>query len=116
MARTKQTARRSTGGKGPRKQLATKIACKSANATAQTGRKPHRYRPCTVALCEIRKYQKSTELLLRKKPFRRLAQEILDDWSKGARGTAYRSPQNQKRRLEPCIRDNEKDTYGKVVQ
>ena len=30
MARTKQTARRSTGGKAPRKQLATKAASKEA--------------------------------------------------------------------------------------
>ena len=34
MARTKQTARKSTGGKAPRKQLATKAARKSAPATA----------------------------------------------------------------------------------
>ncbi|KAK4386576.1 histone H3.2 [Sesamum angolense] len=33
MARTKQTARKSTGGKAPRKQLATKAARKSAPAT-----------------------------------------------------------------------------------
>ena len=32
MARTKQTARKSTGGKAPRKQLATKAARKSAPA------------------------------------------------------------------------------------
>jgi histone H3 len=31
-----------------------------------------RYRPGTVALREIRKYQKSTELLIRKLPFSRL--------------------------------------------
>ena len=30
MARTKQTARKSTGGKAPRKQLATKAARKTA--------------------------------------------------------------------------------------
>lgn len=34
--------------------------------------KPHRYRPGTVALREIRKYQRSTELLIRKLPFARL--------------------------------------------
>ncbi|KAH8083437.1 hypothetical protein JL720_8321 [Aureococcus anophagefferens] len=62
MARTKQTARKSTGGKAPRKQLATKAARKSA-PTAGGVKKPHRYRPGTVALREIRKYQKSTELL-----------------------------------------------------
>ena len=47
MARTKQTARKSTGGKAPRKQLATKAARKSAPATGGV-KKPHRYRPGTV--------------------------------------------------------------------
>ncbi|KAL9682255.1 hypothetical protein QQ045_014050 [Rhodiola kirilowii] len=71
MARTKQTARKSTGGKAPRKQLATKAARKSAPTTGGV-KKPHRYRPKTVALREIRKYQKSTQLLIRKLPFKRL--------------------------------------------
>lgn len=39
-------------------------------------RKPHRYRPGTVALREIRRYQKSSELLIRKLPFQRLVKEI----------------------------------------
>merc|ERR1711955_85682 len=64
MARTKQTARKSTGGKAPRKQLATKAARKSAPSTGGV-KKPHRYRPGTVALREIRRYQKSTERLIR---------------------------------------------------
>uniref|UniRef100_A0A8C8C2B3 Histone H2A/H2B/H3 domain-containing protein n=1 Tax=Oncorhynchus tshawytscha TaxID=74940 RepID=A0A8C8C2B3_ONCTS len=72
MARTKQTARKSTGGKAPRKQLATKAARKSAPSTGGV-KKPHRYRPGTVALREIRRYQKSTELLIRKLPFQRPA-------------------------------------------
>jgi len=71
MARTKQTARKSTGGKAPRKQLASKAARKSAPSTGGV-KKPHRFRPGTVALREIRKYQKSTELLIRKLPFQRL--------------------------------------------
>eukprot|EP00297_Palpitomonas_bilix_P015006 CAMPEP_0113869720 /NCGR_PEP_ID=MMETSP0780_2-20120614/1691_1 /TAXON_ID=652834 /ORGANISM="Palpitomonas bilix" /LENGTH=136 /DNA_ID=CAMNT_0000854925 /DNA_START=155 /DNA_END=565 /DNA_ORIENTATION=+ /assembly_acc=CAM_ASM_000599 len=75
MARVKHTARKSTGGKAPRKQLATKAARKSAPATGGV-KKPHRYRPGTVALREIRRYQKSTELLLRKLPFQRLVREI----------------------------------------
>ena len=132
MARTKQTARKSTGGKAPRKQvgghlqnrftprvgaenaprcaqycaccaalrppintsrifpfprpklrnvpqLATKAARKSA-PTAGGVKKPHRYRPGTVALREIRKYQKSTELLIRKLPFQRLVREIAQDF------------------------------------
>ena len=75
MARTKQTARKSTGGAIPCYHLATK----SAQATAQKAiamRKPHRWRPGTVALREIRKFQKNTDLLIRKAPFQRLVCEI----------------------------------------
>ena len=43
-------------------------------------KKPHRYRPGTVALREIRRYQKSTELLIRKLPFQRLVREIAQDF------------------------------------
>jgi len=50
IARTKQTARKFTGGKVPRKQLATKAARKSAPATGDV-KKPHR--PGPVALREI---------------------------------------------------------------
>ena len=83
-----------------RKQLATKAARKSAPATGGV-KKPHRYRPGTVALREIRRspkvlllgflvmhsaklyifrYQKSTELLIRKLPFQRLVREIAQDF------------------------------------
>jgi histone H3 len=79
MARTKQTARKSTGGKAPRKQLASKAARKSTPSSAGI-KKPHRYRPGTVALREIRKFQKSTELLIRKLPFQRLVREISSDF------------------------------------
>ena len=43
-------------------------------------KKPHRHRPGTVALREIRKYQKSTDLLLRKRPFYLLVREIAQDF------------------------------------
>lgn len=87
MARTKQTARQSTGGKAPRNQLATKGARvaaekeqkkKAARAGGKTKgtRKPHRYRPGTVALREIRRYQKLPNLLIRKLPFQRFCREI----------------------------------------
>ena len=42
-------------------------------------KKPLRYRPGTVALREIRRYQKSTDLLIRKLPFQRLVREIAQD-------------------------------------
>ncbi len=78
--RTKQTARISTGGKAPRKQLATKAARKSAPATGTVAKKPRRWRPGTVALRDIRRYQRSTELLIPKKPFMRLVREIAQDF------------------------------------
>jgi histone H3 len=39
-------------------------------------KKPHRYRPGTVALREIRRFQKSTDVVIRKLPFQRLVREI----------------------------------------
>ena len=85
MARTKQTARKSTGGKVPRKQLATKAARKTSPTSGTNVKKPHRYRPGTVALREIRKYQKSTELLIRKLPFQRLVREVAQDFKNDLR-------------------------------
>src|ERR1700737_2000271 len=73
------TIGKSTGGKAPRKQLASKAARKSAPSPGGV-KKPHRYRPGTVALREIRRYQKSTELLIRKLPFQRLVREIAQDF------------------------------------
>ncbi len=78
MARTKQTARKSVGGKAPRKVLATKAAAKKH--TIEREKTKRRYRPGTVALREIRRYQKSTELLIRKLPFQRLVREITSDF------------------------------------
>ena len=48
---------------------------------------PHRYRPGTVALREIRRYQKSTELLIHKLPFQCLVHKILQGYSVGYRVT-----------------------------
>ena len=84
MARTKQTARKNTGSKAPRKHLANKAARKNAPATGGI-KKPHRFRPGTVALREIRKYQKSTELLIRKLPFQRLVREIAAEYKSDLR-------------------------------
>jgi histone H3 len=84
MARTKQTARKSTGGKTPRRVLATMSARKTAPHTGGV-KKPHRYRPGTVALREIRRYQKSSELLLLAIPFARLVREIAQDFKSDLR-------------------------------
>lgn len=63
--------------------LITKAKGKKGRKTSPMGaiggikvKKPHRYRPGTVALKEIRKYQKSCELVLPKAPFQRVVREI----------------------------------------
>ncbi|KAJ1625966.1 histone-fold-containing protein, partial [Pavlovales sp. CCMP2436] len=52
----------------------------AANASAPAQKK-HRFRPGTVALREIRKYQRSTDLLIRKMPFARLVREITQTYN-----------------------------------
>jgi len=82
MTKAKMTARKSTGGKAPRKLLATKAPRKSlggkAPKTPGTPRTPgkRRYRPGTRALMEIRRYQRNTDLLIPKMPFSRVIREI----------------------------------------
>ena len=81
--------------KAPRKQPRSKVQLKKKKgvtkakrsgkklpATQQGQPKPHRYRPGTVALQEIWRYQKSTKLLLRKLPFQRLVRELAQDLGK----------------------------------
>ena len=82
MARTKNTARKSISGKAPRKHLAAKAARKTASAGAgiKTEKSSRKFKPGTIAIREIRKYQRSTELLIRKLPFQRLVREIAQDY------------------------------------
>lgn len=79
MPRTKQKAVRSTAMKAPRKH--PHVGGKSTRKSALAGgvKKPYRFKPGTVALREIRKYQKTTDLLIRKLPFQRLVKEIAND-------------------------------------
>ena len=58
----------------------TRLLTFGLQAAAGGVKKPHRFRPGTVALREIRKYQKSTDLLIRKLPFQRLVREIAQDF------------------------------------
>ena len=62
------------------KKAAARMAKKGGQKAPKGGvRKRYRYRPGTVALKQIRQYQKSTELLIRKLPFQRLVREIASD-------------------------------------
>jgi histone H3 len=85
MARFKHTPRKNMGTKCRRinggKKVATPLVDLAGKGIPNPEKpKKHRYRPGTVALREIRKYQKSTELLFRKMPFQRLVREIAQDF------------------------------------
>ncbi|KAG0445531.1 hypothetical protein HPB47_014226 [Ixodes persulcatus] len=79
MARIKQTAQRNTGGKAPRKKLATRppgrvlLQPVESRSRIATGRARSR---CVRFIV----YQKSTELLICKLPFQRLVREIAQDF------------------------------------
>lgn len=95
MARTKQTALKSIAGKAPRKQLALKHERKAAGNGMGAGeggggttKKKRKWRSGTVAFRQIKKAQKSTELLIKKLPFKRLVREIAADFKDDARFTA----------------------------
>lgn len=111
MGRTKQQPRRSSGGSSQfdpfnasQQRKATESTKTASRSTRQKSvkaprkaptkspkmasggvKKPHRFRPGTVALREIRKYQKSTELLVRKLPFQRLVRELAQDYKQDLR-------------------------------
>ncbi|GIL50367.1 hypothetical protein Vafri_6593 [Volvox africanus] len=75
MARTKQSNPRKKEARAQRASREGNVQARAVDPP-QPHKKPHRYRPGTVALREIRKYQKTTGLLIRKLPFARLVREI----------------------------------------
>ena len=85
MARIKQTARKhsSTNNKA-HKTLLAKASRKTAPAMGGL-KKPHRYRPGTVAIREIKRYQRSTELLIKRLPFQRLVRDIAREFKSDMR-------------------------------
>ncbi|CAG8790159.1 19466_t:CDS:2 [Cetraspora pellucida] len=102
MARNAQV----TSNRQPKRKLATtkKVSRRSNVSTSSSGTstrrsrpgdpvapaKPRRYRPGTVALREIRQYQKSTNLLLRKLPFSRVVREIAIELMEPDASVGYR--------------------------
>jgi len=94
MARSKQTAYKSTSSRARTKAartpawFAARMPTKPIRMSAQITegvRNPHRFRPGTVALRQIRRFQKSTELLIQKLPFQRLVREIAQGFKTGLR-------------------------------
>jgi histone H3 len=82
MARVKATAIKLNNNKGNKalNQLKLNKAAAKKEGIKSVVKKPHRFRPGTVALREIRKYQKSTELMIAKMPFARLVKEIAQEY------------------------------------
>ena len=76
MARVKQAhPSKFMGATRTEKAMKRKINARSAPSVGGIKR-PYRYRPGTVALREIRRYQKSTKLLIPKLPFGRFIREV----------------------------------------
>ncbi|KAH9999884.1 histone-fold-containing protein [Russula vinacea] len=67
------------GGGGGAPRAGPSRQRRNSGADREAPAKKRRYRPGTVALREIRKYQKSTDLLLRRLPFARVVREIALD-------------------------------------
>eukprot|EP00808_Paulinella_micropora_P006873 g4008.t1 len=79
MARTKNTV----GGKAAKKRYSLDVArarAEKARAEQKEVGRRHRFRPGTRALQEIRRFQRTTDLLLRRLPFQRLVREICQDY------------------------------------
>ncbi|KAG4304153.1 hypothetical protein PORY_002517 [Pneumocystis oryctolagi] len=85
MARAKNTARKSAGRPSEGGSRTARKTLLGAPGGVEPGDpiprgKTRRYRPGTVALKEIRRYQKSTDLLIRKLPFARVVRDIATDY------------------------------------
>ena len=85
MARIKQSPRQieRTAAKAARKKRPFRPT--SGGAVAPAATKKRRCRPGTVALREIRRYQRRTDLLIRKAPFQRLVREIAQEMKRDVR-------------------------------
>lgn len=114
MARLKQTARKSTSGVGPRPQLAAKTArqyapTKHVRKNPPKSQKPKKTRFSPgLALEEIRRYQKSTEMLIRCLPFQRLVREITQMFKLDFRFQAAALTGNNQTRLKCSLSHSHK--------
>jgi histone H3/H4 len=76
MARTKHTLANTGGAARAAARPAGGGGGAAAAPAPMPGQRKHRYRPGTRAIMEIRKFQRTTDLLLRKLPFARLVREL----------------------------------------
>ena len=86
-----------------RKNAERLLARRASNAVGGV-KKPRRFRPGTVALREIRRYQRSTNLLIRKLPFQRLVRELLQTMTWNS-GIDYRIQSSALLAIQECAED-----------
>ncbi|KAK7205659.1 putative centromere protein Cse4 [Myxozyma melibiosi] len=89
-------ARKSSSGASKSRSAKTLPSKRPSTAGTQPGEpviraRKIRYKPGTVALREIRKYQKTTDLLMRKLPFARVVREVAHDFYSGDEGLRFQS-------------------------
>ena len=85
MARTKNVAARRSSKTSGKTIPPTPIKDEGKDKTANVAKSKRRFRPGTVALREIRRYQKGTDLLIRKQPFQRLVREVAQEFKSDLR-------------------------------
>ncbi|WP_411026287.1 hypothetical protein, partial [Salmonella sp. s58078] len=78
MSRTKETAR-------AKRSITSKKSKKAPKAASGVKHAQRRWRPGTVALREIKSYQKSTDMLIQRAPFQRLVREVSSTQKEGMR-------------------------------
>ena len=100
MSRTKQTGAPESG-KRPRLPQAPGKQPRPQAVSQTEKRKKKRSKAGSLALREIRRYQKSTELLIRKLPFQRLVREIAQEYK-----TDLRFQTNAVLTLQVCVKKN----------
>ncbi|KPA76022.1 putative histone H3 [Leptomonas pyrrhocoris] len=78
MSRTKETAR-------AKRSITSKKSKKAPRAASGVKKAQRRWRPGTCAIREIRRFQKSTDLLIQRAPFQRLVREVSSAQKEGLR-------------------------------
>lgn len=115
MGRTNQTDGNkptAAGKKGKKKDLveSDESLKTKVNKDVHTEKRKHHWHPGTVAKRQMNKYQRGTELLLRKGPFKRLVREILDELRE--KDAPEEDPTRTKRAMYPILQEA---TEGYVI-
>ena len=76
MGRTRPQVKKVIPANAPRKSIYSNTNKKGTTTVQERVRKPHRWKSGTVALREMRRYQKETRLLIPKAPLQRIIRDL----------------------------------------